>query len=513
MDEDSDSSVVSDDSLLNFAPRTTPKDITNVTQTSQLVEIPAIFTVEGEKNRKLLQQNEEIQNSIVEDQRRARERSNATKELQLRVLDEINDNGSDFLFSMKNDAKIIEDYMERIHGQDTNILFERHYYFLLNCPIVKLDLPLNPVLQLVIEDLPAMMQDQLIFDRIMQTNNLNDFDLLVSALRYGKDPATLQLARQAISRRPQQEKWDENPLANDQKDLFGKIIAAIGGLETEYMTLKLVHYNNNPEILVHRLSIIFKFHLKYLKDTSIADRLFRTFVHASSDFLLNKTCNHALVRELMIPTFCEFVSWHTHQFDKKIEDSVVQASTAEKLHKILALLKVQIFKKNQTHKAWEQHYTFLENLSSHESVMDEHSRNVLNRLIHLFLDTEPAPNLLRPMNSVLRKLATQLAAQSNETESCGMFAVKLVISLLSKDLNRWLAFPRQEFHDLNEQLRATKSEYQRAIGSPHLARMEPMKRHKISMALGEAYHDLDYMSTVLDKNLILIRNNEFYEST
>lgn len=511
---ESDSSSISEDSLLDNVRNKTPPVASKPT-TQDHIDIPSIFLVEGEKNRKLLQQNEEIQNRIVEDRRRAQEKKETVQRLQQTVLDELNDNGSDYLFTLRNDRVIIEKYIEQIQGNDPYLVLDRHFFYFRNCPKVttscsmsSTSFPIDP--SPLLRSLLLLVQDSLQHCRnVLEEQNLDVQVLVSNVLKYATDPLVFRLAERFLA-----ETHGNETNADHSKDEehFLQLMDGIGACDVRQLVLKLIQFNNNVDILIDRLSLVFQYSIRNLEVNF--DVLLREFILSSSDYHLNKRFKSKLVETFMAPVFCSLVDKYGKPFSDDLETDLKYSQYSSTIHNVLVQLKTRRYDESEEYaeRAWEHHYTFLENLLSRKQLLTKQAQSILNELICLFLQLEePLSELLQPLYKILREISLAMKFTGFKLAIKCMYCFKVVVSTMSDKLIEWDKYGKKEFLDFYQLLLDAKNGILKALGSLQLTIVGIRERHRISAALRELYHDLDYFSVVLDKNIILMRQNEFYE--
>lgn len=518
--DDSDSSSISEDSVLGSLNDSKPKINPYKSITDPFAEIPSVFLVEGEKNRKLLQQDDEIQTRIVEDQQKVLEKKEALKTLRFEILDELNDNGSDFVFTVKNDGQVIENLIERTQNEDPGLEFERHFYYFRNVTRVKIDIcDEDQWYKTLVVNAFQVMQDPKQIVEALDRRKCSLYAFMSAVLVYAVDPSVLNLAREVLK----ETFGSPALLEKEMKSLEHKesweskldvIMSGVGAYSSDNVTLKLVQFNNNVDILVDRLSLVFEYFLKTIPNKECQEKLFRRFVLASSDFHLNKQYRSKLIKRFMIPFFCAFIDKTEAFHHPKIDENVYHL-TAELMHDGLSLISVRVSRDKAalTRKAWEIHYTFIQNLLLHRNKLPGEKQTVLDHLCCLFLELpEPLSSLIQQLIPIVNNIGACPFVAGTETAVKNMFCVKLIVSIVSDRLNQWHNYIKKQLYNLHERLLVAKVSIQRSIASPGMATLNNHERQRTSLALSEAYHDLDYLSVVLDKNFVLMRANDFYDS-
>lgn len=504
--DDSDSSELSDDSILGYVSKKTPPALEqSAPPSSPSLRIPSIFLVEGEKNRKLLQKNEEIQNRIDEDQQRAEEKRESYKRLRLSVLEELNDNGSDYFFTMKNDSAIIEKLVEMTQNSDPTLQMKRQFYFFRNVPQVRFGTKsIDTSLQSLMHRFSPLTHQTKRFTKLAKEKNLDLNEVVLSALESASDPSVLSFFDKWVVDYSQ-EKDSSTVNEIDCKEFFLVMMKGIGAdCETDHLVKKLMLFNNNVEILVYRLRLIYLFCLQCIQSESFTRLLLKNFIFSCSDFHLNKRWKTGLVEVFMIPTFSALI---------KLFTNTSPTNLALLIHEELAGLKIRGFSEpiDLEERAWELHFTFLNNLFSERDKLDTKAQSILDLLAGYFLELDPSTDLLMTsLSNLLVKFPSSKCSTNVELATKGMYFIKLIMILSTKLVSNWKDHKRLDLYNFQKVLLSTKNSFQQAIGSQELVLVQMTKRQNLTSTLSECYHDLDYLLTVLEKTILLMREDEFY---
>ena len=514
--DDSSDSVASEDSILGFLSDLRPPERPGFVLSKADAGIPAIFLVEGEKNRKLLRQDDEIRDQIEDEHRRAQEKKEAWLLLRLRILDELNDNGSDYLFSWKKDRKLVELYMDKVQNSDPSLVLERRFYYFRKVPVVSVELPRKEWLQLLVTGPCHVMRSSARVRSILARRGCSLLDLLLAALKWALDPTVLALVEAVLTDRLAGEdegtlfEWLEVSLNIEDGTGFAELMLKVGASLSEDIDLKLVHFNNNVHILVYRLSLIFQYYIRAVNTAMAYSVLRRSFILSSLDFHLNKRSKDLLAEVFMVPVFCALIELHLKLFGSS--DSKLSL-VASDFHETLVGLQTRAYgEPDKMERAWEHHYTFLETLLSRQKSLTLEALEVLDRLVYLFLGEPESARTLRPASRIFRLSMLLQFWKSPLSSMETMFSVKLVITIVTKRLNEWQKHPKEELYELYDQLQVAKLVIQRAIGDLQLASVGSVDRLRILGCLGEIYRDFEYLNAVLEKNRILMQKDEFYET-
>lgn len=505
--DDSDSSELSDDSILGYVTTKSPSIPTDVAP-PQSLNIPSIFLVEGEKNRKLLQQNEEIQTRIVEDQQRAEEKRQNYKRLRLSVLEELNDNGSNYLFTIKNDSELIEKYVEMKQISDPALQAERQFYFFRNVSQVLFETSsTDPWLLSFLHRFSPLTYNTLRFSEKMKQKNLSVKEIVLTTLESSYDPSVLSFMRRYIEQLPLENEDSSTFTEEEYKKLFTVMMKGIGAdCKSDHLIAKLILFNNNVEILVHRLRLIYLFCLKWRKSEKLSKMFLKYFVLSCSDFHLNKRCKSSLVEVFMIPTFSALID---------LFPDLSTQTIAQLIHQELSGLKIRAFSDTNDSKerAWELHFTFLDNLLTERERLDGKPKLVVDILVCLFLEIEvPPPVLIDCLSNALANFPISKSSSDLELATKGMYLIKLITIISARLLYDWSKSERPGFYNFQKKIFSAKNSFQQAIGSQELVLVQVTKRQELTSTLSECYHDLDYLLAVLDKSILLMREDEFYEN-
>lgn len=500
--DDSDSSELSDDSILGHVTTKAPS-VSVEAAPSPSLDIPSIFLVEGEKNRKLLQQNQEIQSRIAEDQRKAEEKRQSYKLLRLSILEELNDNGSDYLFTIKNDSALIEKYVEMTQNSDPALLLERHFYFFRNVSQVRFkDMRLDGSLLSLVDRYSPLIHNTAQFTKLVRNRNIELKDVVFSALESASEPALFLFLFNWIAEFSPEGSSEEQ----DFEEVFIGMMEGVGAdCNLKHPVVKLVLFNNNIEVLVYRLRLVYLFCLRYNNSNEFCKILVKYFILSSSDYHLNKRWKTGLVDIFMIPTFSALT---------ELFSEISPTKLAHLIHDELSSLEIGVLNdpNDQRERAFELHYTFLDNLLRQRAKLNTRAQSVLGILVCQFLELDNFSSILIAcLSSILSKFPTPECSTNLGLATKGMYFIKIIMIVLMMQLSDWRKHERLDFYGLQKVLLSTKNAFQQAIGSQELVLVQMTKRQILSSTLSECYHDLDYLLTVLDKTIILMRDDEFYQ--
>lgn len=545
--EDSDSSEVSDDSILGTGHKIKPTVIRKRSRSTEDIGIPAIFLVEGERNRKLLKQNDEIQNRILDDHQKIQDRKEQFRQLQLKVLAELNENGSQYLYTMRNDRQFIETVMERIRTGDPTLRSDRHFYYFGNVARVHFDLGPNVgpgvvesllmgsnacLVESLRMGLPIQSDKQ--FTGLLQSRNIDLIQLAKAALVYSEDHTRLDLLSSKVdllsthvdhrssglsdeSTEKKNSSFVPRLTLKDFTEIKNCLMTGIGCNNAHILDLRLVYFNNHVLQLVSRLRLIFLVLVKLVTTEESLLELIDCFIRSCSDFFLNTRCKRKLIDTFMVPIFSSITSLFgiVSRLDSDDRSSMSASKIAETFHELLMKLEVSVYNEEDSvpQKAWEQHYTFLVNIMGERSNLDPFSRECFDHLLYKFLGIEkPTLCTLQPMSKLMEEMSMQNLCSNLDLVTKNAYQIKVIVVIVVPMLNTWNHFVNTDLYLFQEQMLKLRGLIQQTIGSMQLSRVEAAERRQMSVFLSESYHDLEYLGIVFDKNLLLMRQNEFYQN-
>ncbi|OBA19299.1 hypothetical protein METBIDRAFT_13599 [Metschnikowia bicuspidata var. bicuspidata NRRL YB-4993] len=490
------------------------------------LEIPSIFLTEGERNRRILRQAREISKTLSEEDEKNRARLAALNAEKDKIIQELNDNGSAFLYSWRTDSKIIEDYVHKSLSQDYSMITRRQFYFFDDVEKPRFDdryIPSSPSLRVALKyclGSPDLFLKNLRASRIKLSSflaaslvSVNDLNSLAHVERVFRHAYT------EMSHLDNLESLDETfTLPNSwEEPSFLDLMQAIGTRLAKTsasppIELKLVHYNNHQELLLLRLSIIFHFFVPRLKSKEEQILLLIFFHLSGSDFNLNKMWKENLINIFIAPIFDIIVNeWSRgHGLESLVEEA----------HRIFTRTVPTLYGEVETQlqKAFEIHFNMLVNLlrlsSSHQN-----SILVAKKLIFKFLDVKPTGDELSRLAGVIERIgklghvSTQhIVSKYRNDVHKNFFRVHLVAELLNVHILDEALQDGQGLLVCYEKLIDCKDSYQRIIGQlTFLSEEDSREKSRISLIISDTYHLLDYIVNVLGMSGILPNRDFFYD--
>lgn len=511
--------------LNNIKKRKTASDFV----TSLSVEIPSIFLTEGIKNSRILRQDEEIALQLAEEEHKAQLKITALENEKAKILDELNDNGSNFHYSWKNDSKIIEDYVQKSLSKDLSIINRRQFYFFNNVQTPLLDDSFAPMTPLLSTALNFSSGDPDQFLRMLHASHISLSAFIVAGLRSVLDLPSLACIEKIVRRDYEKQKIKQSDetylnehIQSPKESLekvpsFTQLMEAIGARPLEIseclpVKLKLVHYNNHTSLLLLRLSILFHYYLPRAKTKDEFILLFQYFYLSCSDFHVNKIEKSNLRKNFIGPIFQIFVDECLRKFGAKL--------FIDEAHKILSLIKPSIYGQEevQSQKALEIHFNMLLNLLYLVSPQDQ-AFAFVKELMFMFLEIKiPASDLVHVVKIIKEmcrlSLMTKLDTIFNHKISIykNFYKAHLISVIITFSVLDEAHQNSQELLKCQQELLVCKDVYQLVIGHLSFLGVENTReKSRISLVLSDTYHMLDYMVNVLTKSGVLPDRDFFYD--
>lgn len=473
------------------------------------LEIPAIFLTQGAKNSRLLRQSKEIAKQLTEDELRRKANEEELKELETKLMAELNDNG---LVHLYQSTQEIESYVHRYYAKDQTLNAQRHYYYLNE--VFKVDMAV---------DLPYL---RLLFGNIFEFTSRNHPHLVVSLAENGIDISTFvgyALANvdsirhlEAVEAFTRYATSEVDDASSSSLGSLSHVLTKVGARED--VSLKLVHYNNYPKLLILRLSMVFHLFIHFSMSTEFFLEMLQQFILASSDFLLNKREKTYLLERFVKPVFQRMIQKRLLSLPASAPDDARDVVVIE-ISQVLASINTCTYGEaagEWRSKDYELRYNFLHNL--HFAFPHKHTQinEVIELLSMAFIDCEtPSVQTLTTVINRIGKTDIEEKTQANKVFH-NVYKARIVsiflMDLLYGSSLQQLQAQKKEFLILRKGLETCKDHLQHAIGRILYMRAENVGcKMEISTALSKTYHVLDHLNTALDRNMVFIRNDIFYE--
>lgn len=467
------------------------------------IEIPAIFLTQGAKNARLLRQSKEIDRQMVEDEEKMRAQAEELRALQEKILTEINDNGSQFIYSHKNDSELIEKYVLKHYSKDQTLMTHRHFFYFEERKNVDLPTYGESVLSLVFTSMTPLLNetDHMKLLEILRHNNISMENFVNYVLTTVTDETLLDLAERFLH--SVSFKTEKHVSSDVTIDTY---METLGAVQADVTPLKLVHYNNNPRALILRLCIAFHFVLMTNEDiTAIVNH----YILAMSDFILNKREKSLLIEKFICPVF-----------DRLLLKCESSEKLATLLDSLLNLIDTRIYadKTEIISKKFEIQFNVLNALwtcfCNHQGDSGEVTTMLILRFLKFDESQTPTYQVLSLVDVVNEIGQSKISHPNLSSIHKNVYRAKLVVILLTRLVYDQQPKQKNEYFVLSKAILDCKDRLQESIGKLLFMNSESIPdKVPISMALSETYHVIDHFSVVLDKNLIFLKRDLFYDET
>lgn len=492
------------------------------------IVIPTIFLTQGARNSRLLKQSEEIARQLGADEARAVRERDRLDQKRRAVLAELNSNGSDFVYSMKTDAALVDSYVEKAFAGHDSARAARHFYLFRDMKPVK-------NVQRALEVFFARAGGRAELARVVRRNRVSPAQLARYAATQVYDERALEMVGDFM------EEDDDDDERNDRSEKTADEVAekkrekdgqeknewslprAMEALGAEIpdslnLTLKYVHYNTNTGALIRRLQIVLLYFCHRVTRAGFS-QFVTVFILCTLDYALNKYERGALV---------ELIGRVSRALVKRA--AVIGLSSRELLtpfRSFFARATCRVFGDSAvvTQKTHELHYNFLRNW-----VVAGAERLSVDKLAAAFLtqrengdhlENGDCTELGESMSvSVLARFAEDIARADLARSPARIFlclyraqlAALFVPALLADALASGLSVEKPQWRALHTKVLEAKDSLQQAVGTLlYMAIEDTPNKVALSKALGETYRAFDHMSVVLDKNSGHFRIDLFYD--
>ncbi|KAM9907219.1 hypothetical protein OXX79_001087 [Metschnikowia pulcherrima] len=486
------------------------------------MEIPSIFLTEGDRNRRILLRDQEIAKQLQEEDDKNSKRLAALESERHKILEELNDNGSNYVYSWKNDAQIIDDYVQKSLSHDPHMETSRQFYFFDNQERVSVGesfTKATPTLSIALRFLSGSPDR---FLHKLEASSIPFLQFVFAALSSIFDLDSLAFVEKVACRacerwRTARSEETENDSENVNCPSITESMRAIGARLVDSNTvmqvsLRLVHYNNHLSLHVLRSSILFRVYLPRANTRDDFVLLFQYFFLACSDFHINNLERGYLQRTLVGPIFELFIDIWSLKFGAE--------SFLDDVHSILSSVLPTLYADNeiQIQKKLEMHYNMLLNLL-HSIPPSKPSAELVNRLVNKFLEFDNNREILAQVAKAIEKLS-RLSVSSTvdgmEIDRAGIYKnfykAELISTIIVSHVLVESPSKSQGLLACFERLQECKDSYQSIIGQLSFSTIENMRdKIRLTLFLSDTYHSLDYSATLLSKSDVLPDRDFFYE--
>lgn len=455
------------------------------------INIPTIFLTQGAKNASLLKKANEISQHIREEKEKSARQHEELELIKSTVLAELNENGQSLSYTYKSAHAEIDSYVKRHYANHYSLRAHRHFFFFSDRCQPKLG-GVPPENSGTIEAL-AFCLDETMFPayvRSLKDQGISSMDVAVFYVENCVDEVVLEGI------------WRFLQLYN-VKSGSPKSIEHISGHKLSFeMPLKMQHYNNNVRLSLLRAALLFE----ACDSATYKDVFLLNYVLAASDFHANKKKRNMLLELIVKPNFSR----------------VVLLNLEHQLYQVLMKLQPHFYNKppdNNKQKFYELVFNFLDNLHTVFKHLQSEEKDGLVMLIRSFLhdeltlDRQSSPFTAEEVSQVLEHsfpdpsspdhaaLANEIYKYVYKTKTCTRLLTEILYSEADK----------MPFLSLHIKLQTLKDRLQQGMSHWLFLSNDIPYKTDVSAALSEAYHNLDHFSSVLNKNLLLIQRDTFYE--
>lgn len=470
--------------------------------------IPAVFTTQGTKNSKLLKQSEEIDRQLTGEEARMKAQAEELASLRANILDELNDNGTMFRYSLRNDGELVEKNVQQVYAKDH--LLETHRHFFYFDDILQSD---NIVFNESVDLLFKLMTLQWHIDNhanlveILRHNGISMEEVVAYACQKVYDETLLDLVERfvvyASDFGPDHVPFERTD-TNSSGSSITQRLKGLGARIQPTQLLKLVHYNNNARILILKLCIVFHYNLT--KQIDELEIVVKHFLLSMSDFILNKREKELLLTKFVGPVFHRIISV-CNDNDKMIilVENVING------------LNTHIYgtEKGSELKDHELHYNIVHNVWIAFCQESGNGRDVAELLILNYLkfsENDSISYSVVDLALVVTKIGKTKVCPINRSPIYkNIYRAHISTSLLTNLIYGQRGKNKHEYFSLQQSLLDCKDHLQESIGRLlYMSLDELPDKVLLSTALSETYHVIDQFTSVLDKNIIFLKRDFFY---
>lgn len=502
-----------EDWMLSFLP--SPPKHTEEAKTSKPladdddeINIPAIFLTQGAKNSRILKQSEEINRQMVEDENRMRTQANELAELRNKFLRELNDNGSLFAYSLKNDGDLVEKYVQKHYTKDHTLETHRHFFYFSDVADVGVAFTPNEMLPLIVS-MASLFEKKNHSNlwRTLVSNGITIGELVNYVLATVKNETTLGLVADFL-----QFVSFEGQISDGSSQCLNKLsiqeyMKALGANTGDTHSLKLLHYNNTARVLIFRLCIVFHYHLWVGTTPDHLEEIITQFLLTISDFILNKREKSLLLDVFISPVFERIV---TVSADVK--------KVVSQVKKLLHLVQLVIYgeAKENILKDQELIFNILSTLWLAFHNETGGPKRVVEELLLDYLSFSPETSISFTVTDLTEVISTIGQTKYTDTVQIykNVFRVKIAVLLLTYLVYDQKAKNKDEYYHLKQQLLDCKDQLQESIGRLLFTQADGLPgKVQLCTVLSDTYHTIDQFTTVFDKNLVFLKRDFFYENS
>lgn len=459
------------------------------------IAIPAVFLTQGAKNSRLLRQSEEIFRQIDEEDVRVKQQLEQLETLRRNIVAELNDNGSGYTYTLRADAEVVNTYVQMHMSGDPRAVSQRHFYYFSDTPHI--DAIVAPEVEIML-DMVRLLKDPLQVTRYLASHGCTMTDFVLGALAKVESPETLRLVDNIVALGVDSAK----PSSLDPS--LADLLAKVGAVETpDRLPLKYVQYRNgDQDLLVLRLAIIFRLSTAHIDTQALLLLAVRQFALCCSDYILCKRAKATLQQQFVEPVFLALLRTGLTFFSAD--------ELADEIHQVFQL-KTHLYGDSapQPQKDVELHFNLLNSLSSIFHGEHEHGAFSL-RLAMLFLLDKQCSGSVADLRDVIVDIGK--TKPDNDAGLCkNFYRAHLAASCLVHNL--YSQEEKNDYFSLYLDVLACKDNLQQTVGELLYAKADVHSKGPLASMVTDTYHVLDHLATVLDKNIILMRRDIFYENS
>lgn len=481
------------------------------------IVIPAVFTTQGATNSRLLKQSEEIDRQLTDEDARMKAQAEELAKLRANILDELNDNGALFRYSMKNDAELVEKYVLKVYAKDHTLVTHRHFFYFDDISEVD-DTTGDETLDILFSDM-AKQWDVSNHGRMQQTleeNNIAMQDIANHICRKVYDENLLELVEAFVVHVSTQQptKVLSKSTARSKSTAVSKstetegielYISLLGARLELHHLLRLVHYNNDARVLILKLCIAFHVSLMAPNENDLP-ALVSHLLLSVSDFILNKREKSFLLERFVRPVFQRLIS--VCNDNDKFRQLIID---------LLGRLHVNIYNEEEASllKEHEIHYNIVNNLWMAFCQDTGKGRQLAELLMLHYLQFGESGGVefsVVDLARVITKIGnTKVSPPKPSTIYKNIYRAHITTALLTDLVYSQKEKNKQDYFSLRQCLLDCKDHIQESIGRLLYMSMDEIPDKVLfSMAVSETYHVIDHFTSVLDKNIIFLKRDFFY---
>lgn len=478
------------------------------------IEIPEVFRVQGEKNRRLLRQNDEIQRQLEAETCKELARVNQVLALQRDFLLELNDNGVGYEYSMGHDRPYVQDLVDMHLRQDPELTTRRHFYYF--SPPKRPDLRADAeMLEYLAEGgfengtvaESGVAETGFAKNGIAEAGVAENGDAKTGEADCGKVCAVDMVdAALASSHLPHLAKVHAALLKNHPRDQLlhmplSQYMEALGGCDPARCRLKLAHFNDSLPQLVFKAAVVMLAELSRCSSPREYGEVARHLYLASSDFLLNKHQRERLCAVLVGPVLERYVLGMGSQCST--------LDMAQQFHTMVQAVELVTWGPEAVpcarFKEAEMYHNFLQNAM--RSSLGAAAREFVEAVSCLFMGIGGPRMTLQGLVTQIDQICTpDLAAP--DTIHKGVFQMQLAAAYVQRLVYGGVGHDDGGVLECRAALLESKDNLQGVVGN--FSYVQSDQKVQISRSLSKAYHILDSITRVLDKMALFLGTDHFY---